>query len=1532
MPRTNPTQIAALPSTSILNLAKQVQQAAINTQVTLSVGQIAQLSPQVRAEFRNYASTNQGNPFPGEARLAEDSANRTPDVQDELNMSTDTATTFAADDIPMHPTNRRFNTSIARTAALINGYQQTVVIDTGCSGSMMGVLAARRCNLTSSVDEDAAAGRAFKVANGEVDRPLGIIRDVQVGLGDVTTTVDFTVCRAETPDILLGCQFLRQVDGVVQFNPPRLTMRDTRLQRCAVPLDFSGDSHLHAALMVEELVDEGQSSPHSSLDSGIELESLKTDDEEDHSLSGEELPQSVKETPVDMDRFLREAPSKGLDLCSALEDVHLQTTEAAFRENDTARVDLQATEAALRDFTGNAQGRRDPSDWMLDRDTFKHLNAKHGPFEIDACADKWGDNAQLKEWWSLEDGTPEAPGCLSKDWAGRSIYCNPDFAQINDVLQHHRQCFQRAPATTKVLFVLPDWPTAKWFKWLWRDQDFKLVAYYPAGAQLFTAPGRNRYRPRVDLGLTRWGTMVVLHCQGKAQIPLVPSPATGYWPPVPPPTSPVRFGRLPEETTGGLHTEDLLATLKIPGEAIHLAGLITEHKDVFAASSADLGHYNRSEHHIDTGSSPPLKAKPRRYSPGDRNAMAKEVTNLLEAGVIRPSQSPWSSNPLLVPKPDHTVRMCVDYRPLNQVTVGDAYPMPRCEDIFDGIGEARLFSKIDLKSGFHQIPVNPRDIPKTAFSTPHGTFEYIKMPFGLKNAPATFQRAMDQVLVGATSTFVKVYMDDLLVYSQTEGDHFTHLQLVLQALRAAGLKASPTKCAFAQTETTYLGHLITSAGIAPSADKVTAVSRLDPPTDVTQLRAFLGLTGYYRRFVKGYANIAVPLTALLKKENHFEWTPARQEAFEVLKATIVEHAVLKRPDFTRPFSIQVDWSGTALGAVLSQEDQGTERPVAFQSKTLNAAERNYSATEGEALAAVWGVSVFRPYVHGQRFTLITDCSALTWLKEHPSPPPKLARWLLKLSEFDFDIVHRSGKQNRAADALSRLPCVAQSSEPGIMDRPLLPGEHFTAYMWEELPDLPDYEDFPQAADNSPPAGASEGPWVADDVACLRCLDTGRPEQMLVCEGCVATAHIDCLDPPLKGVPTEEWFCPHCLSEGEANFPSKDILDDTPVLTLLHTGQLDVPQGDNAARIRKRAKNYEAANGVLYKRATAKAARREIPPKEDRTNKIAQCHEQSGHFGVRRTESLLKLSYTWCNMRADIDNHIKNCLECTKFQAQFNIDPELHPIPVEPSVWHTVGMDLMGPFPTSSAGKRFVIVAIDYFSKWIEAKPLYGQSAEEAARFLTELLDRFGAMSRVRTDQGRHFQGAFAQVLQDNLVDHQQSRPYHPQTNGLVERSIETVSGALKRTVGDKGAHVENTWDMKLPAILRGYNMSDQASARFSPFYLHHGWQPKPPVNTTMIPLITAGTSTPATAPGLAPTNRLSTTDGHSPAASSLSEALRLRNRQAEIALANTKRKAASDNIARAQKAQEVDFNRRRNLPPFGTGASPAVNFKLGDLV
>ena len=428
------------------------------------------------------------------------------------------------------------------------------------------------------------------------------------------------------------------------------------------------------------------------------------------------------------------------------------------------------------------------------------------------------------------------------------------------------------------------------------------------------------------------------------------------------------------------------------------------------------------------------------------------------------------------------------------------------------------------------------------------------------------------------------------------------------------------------------------------------------------------------------------------------------------------------------------------------------------------------------------------------------------------------------------------------------------------------------------------------------------------MACLLCLDAGRAEHMLVCEGCTATAHIDCLTPPLKEVPSGDWFCPHCLSEfeGEATFASKDILEDSPVLTLLHTGELEVPEGDNAARIRKRAKNYEAFNGVLYKKATPKTARREIPPKEDRAAKIAQCHEECGHFGVRRTESLLKLNYTWCNMRADIEEHIRNCLECTKFQAKFNQDPALHPIPVEPRVWHTVGMDLMGPFPTSVSGKRFAIVAIDYFSKWVEAKALYGQSAEEAAQFLTELLDRFGSMSRLRTDQGRHFQGAFTRVLQDNFIDHQQSRAYHPQSNGLVERCIQTITGALKRMVGGKGEQVETTWDLRLPAVLRGYNMSDQASTRFSPFYLHHGWQPKPAANTHMIPLAAVRT------------------EGGAAASGSLAEELRLRHRQKEINLADTKRKAASDNIKKAQQAQKSSFNQRRNLTPSAAEASPAI--------
>jgi len=708
---------------------------------------------------------------------------------------------------------------------------------------------------------------------------------------------------------------------------------------------------------------------------------------------------------------------------------------------------------------------------------------------VDACCDSEGANAQLPDFWFAPPGRLLLrEGCLKEDWAHKSVYCNPDFHQISDILDHYLTCFQRAPNNTRAIFILPDWPGTRWFQEMWCNPDFMLVSYFPAGSHLFTAPGLHQREARRPMGPTRWGVMVVLHDQIRPNIPLIPTPASGFWPPVPPPTTPVASLATPSQTAAAAdydngRVQQLADTILQPS----IADLILRHPDIFAAHDADLGTFNRVYHRIDTGSCLPIKAKLRRTAPGDAQAIEETVHTLLHARVIRPSYSPWLSRPLVVPKPNGDKRLVVDYRPLNTATTGDAYVMPRADDIFDSIGEAAVFTVIDLKAGFHQIPVWEPDIPKTAFATPIGNFEYTKMPFGLKGAPATFQRVMDDILGPALRGFTKVYLDDLLIYSGTLQEHCLHLECVFLALRQAGLKANPDKCTFAADSCKYLGHIVSADGIRPNPAKVDAISRLAPPTDVSQLRSFLGLTSYYRRFVHGYAKIASPLNALLTKDCEFVWTPACQAAFATLISGIVDNAVLARPDHSRPFIIQVDWSAEAVGAVLSQIHDGVERPVSFQSRSLGAAEKNYSPTEGEALAAVWGISVFRPYVQGRHFTLQTDCSALTWLKDHVDPPPKLARWLMKLSEFTFDICHRPGKKNANADALSRLPPAGSPPPSAVMERPFLPHEVFLAR------DAPLYDRACMAIDSPPSASGSPSDKVHYGPAGARHIEEGGSE-------------------------------------------------------------------------------------------------------------------------------------------------------------------------------------------------------------------------------------------------------------------------------------------------------------------------------------------------------------------------------------------------------------------------------------------------------
>ena len=448
--------------------------------------------------------------------------------------------------------------------------------------------------------------------------------------------------------------------------------------------------------------------------------------------------------------------------------------------------------------------------------------------------------------------------------------------------------------------------------------------------------------------------------------------------------------------------------------------LLKEYNDIFATDSKPFGRTHLAEHIIDTGDASPIHQGLRPTSPSDRAVVQSEVTKMLEAGAIRPSTSPWASPIVLVTKKDDTVRFCIDFRKINDVTKKDVFPLPRISDLLESMASARFFTTLDAASGYWQIPVASKDIEKTAFITSEGLFEFVVMPFGLCNAPATYQRLMNQLLGGLTWQCSNVYIDDIIVYSATFEDHLRHLREVLGRLRAAGMLLKRKKCLIAQSQVAYLGHVVSAVGISPDPAKVAKLKSFPAPTDKKELRSFLGLAGYYRRFVKHYARKAAPLFELLRGDVPFVWEDAQRTSFEEILNSVKNDAVLQHPRFDLPFLLDTDASDSGLGAVLSQVIDGVERPIAFASRRLQPAERKWAIREKEALAIIWGLETYRHFLLGAKFVVRTDHSSLTVLQA--AKTGRLARWAIRLGEFgDFGIAHRAGCKHSNVDALTRVP-------------------------------------------------------------------------------------------------------------------------------------------------------------------------------------------------------------------------------------------------------------------------------------------------------------------------------------------------------------------------------------------------------------------------------------------------------------------------------------------------------------------------------
>ena len=453
-----------------------------------------------------------------------------------------------------------------------------------------------------------------------------------------------------------------------------------------------------------------------------------------------------------------------------------------------------------------------------------------------------------------------------------------------------------------------------------------------------------------------------------------------------------------------------------------LYSLLVEFRDVFSDGSGDIGRTSLTSHKIDTGDQKPIKQPPRRLPLAKVDIAQKAIKEMHEQGVVEPSNSPWMSPIVLVKKKDGTQRFCVDYRKLNEVTRKDSYPLPRIDTTLDALAGSKWFSTLDMKCGYWQVNLEESDREKTAFSTGCGLWQFTVMPFGLCNAPATFERLMELVLAGLPWSVCLLYLDDILVHAKTFEEEIANLREVFGRFRAANLKLNRKKCELFRQKVLYLGHIVTQEGISTEPSKVEAVISWPTPMNKRELRGFLGLCSYYRKFIKSFSDVAGPLYKLIEKETVFAWTEQCKEAFDELKRRLTTAPVLAYPIASGKFTLDTDASEKGIGAVLSQEQNGQERVVAYFSRSLNRRERNYCVTRKELLAVVRATEKFHYYFYGQRFVVRTDHASLKWLFNFRQPEGQIARWLQKLQEYDFEIVHRAGRSHVNADALSRRPC------------------------------------------------------------------------------------------------------------------------------------------------------------------------------------------------------------------------------------------------------------------------------------------------------------------------------------------------------------------------------------------------------------------------------------------------------------------------------------------------------------------------------
>ena len=751
----------------------------------------------------------------------------------------------------------------------------------------------------------------------------------------------------------------------------------------------------------------------------------------------------------------------------------------------------------------------------------------------------------------------------------------------------------------------------------------------------------------------------------------------------------------------------------------------------------------------------------------------------------------------IVTKKDGTPRVCIDFRKVNNVTRKDAFPLPRMDDCLDALAGSKLFSTLDLASGYWQIPVAEEDRDKTAFNTRNGLHRFRVMPFGLATAPATFERLMELVLKGLTFDRCLVYLDDVIVFGRTFEEALQNLDRVFERIEQASLLLKPSKCRLFKTSVDFLGHVVSADGIICDPKKISAVQNWAAPSSVKEVRSFVGFASYYRKFIPGFATVAGPLHALMGKVK-FEWSNACQEAFDKLRSLLMSTPVLAYPQEGQTFYLDTDASNVGTGAVLSQVHDGSEHPVAYASRALSTSQRNYCTTMRELLAVVQYTNHFRHFLLGNKFILRTDHASLVWLTNFKEPEGMLARWLAALAVFDFEIQHRPGKKHGNADGLSRRKC-ARSQCPDC--RPTSDDE-IAAHLSDTGPsneseNRPKVDEHSELDDidreQSEPGSWLQG-WTLEE------LKAAQDEDKNIAKFTAwKLSRLPCPERAAAGI---------CGREGLWFYACYDMLE-------VHNGLLYVAD----------TKREVKSSTVL----------RLVAPLPIRRQLFKQIHQTrtGGHQGINNTIAVVNRHFYWPGQYADVRRWCQQCEGCARAKTgesghRAKLVQDIPGMPME-----RMAVDLMGPLPKTENGNLYIAVVVDYFTKWAEAFALPNKQSQTVAEALvTGVICRLGAPHRLHSDQGGEFESnLWAEVCELLDVEKTRTSPYRPQSDGLVERLNRTIKKMLKVFVNDN----RDDWDDHLPYIMMAYRATPQASTQCSPNLLMYGREVNLPVEVMAPP-------------------------------------------------------------------------------------------------